>query len=106
MWVVNGENLRMAEGDFGIDLPFSFSGIAIGSQDRFKFIFKDTKNGTEILTKDLDPSDDNKIYLFFTQEESSRFPIGSYVYSLDWYQNGMFLCNLILCASFKVVDKA
>ena len=33
-------------------------------------------------------------------------PVGGYVYCLDWYQNGNFMCNIIPSAQFKVVDKA
>jgi hypothetical protein len=41
-----------------------------------------------------------------TEEESALFRVGDYVYSIDWYQDGSFMGNLIKCAAFKVVEKA
>ncbi len=106
MWYVNGNNLQMAEGDYGIGLPVTIKGADIGADDFLKFTFKDKKNGSVILEKEYQDIVDNSVELEFTEEQSAKFDVGMYVYSLDWYQSGIFMCNVVLDAAFKVVDKA
>lgn len=105
MWRVHTNSLFMAEGDFGIQLPVLVTGTTLTNSDTLKFTFKTSQNGVEILAKEFTP-ENNEVPLEFTQEESGLFPIGKYVYSLDWYQNRLFMCNLIPCGDFTVVDKA
>lgn len=105
MWAVTNSDLKMVEGDWGIELPVTISGVTLSENDVFKFTFKQKVNGTTILEKEYTPTQ-NKVTLEFTEAESALFHIGVYVYSLDWYQSGAFLCNVIPCASFRVVDKA
>lgn len=102
MWNVIGLNLQMTEGDYGIELPITVSGVTLGAQDSVKFTLK--QNGETILTKDFSNIQQNTVKLTLTEAETP--PVGSYVYSLDWYQSGTFMCNIIPCAAFKVVDKA
>lgn len=106
MWNVSGYNLQMAEGDYGLALPISISGTTLGAQDSIKLTFKTAVNGDEILSKTFDGITDNTVSLELTEAESALFPVGQYVYRLDWYQNGNFMCNIILAANLKVVDKA
>ena len=105
MWRVSGNTLTAAEGDYGIRLPVTVSGTTLTAQDTLKFTFKDATNGTTVLEKELAPTN-NTVNLEFTAAESELFDVGVYVYSLDWYQNGIFMCNLIPNGIFKVVDKA
>lgn len=101
---VNG--LQMVEGDYGIELPVSVTGTTIGPSETLKFTFKDKVNGTIIMEKDFVPVTDNTVNLVFTEEESALFPVGQYVYSIDWFSDGVFSCNILPAAQFKVVDKA
>lgn len=96
----------MAEGDYGLALPISISGTTLGAQDSIKLTFKTAVNGDEILSKTFDGITDNTVSLELTDEESALFSVGVYVYCLDWYQNGNFMCNIIPYAQFRVVDKA
>lgn len=105
MWSTIGNNIKMSEGDFGISLTYGVTGVTFTDSDSFKFTFKKTINGTAILEKETVPNN-GEISLEFTESESALFPVGSYVYSLDWYQNGEFMCNLILAGMFYVEDKA
>ena len=105
MWTVNNKDIRMAEGDYGVDLPVTVSGATFTASDILKFTFKDKVNGTTVLEKEYTPTD-NKVNLKFTEAESALFSVGAYVYSLDWYQNGVFMYNIIPSAILKVVDKA
>lgn len=105
-WNVNSQNLSMAEGDFGIALPVEIGGVTLGAQDSIKLTFKTAVNGEEILSKEFDGIIDNTVSLELTEEETALLPVGTYVYSLDWYQSGNFMCNIIPYASLRVVDKA
>ena len=106
MWAVSGNNLKMCEDDFGIQLPITVNGVTLTNADSLRLTFKNIVNGNTILVKEFDSITDNTVNLELTEAESALFPVGSYVYALDWFQNGLFLCNIIPSASFKVVDKA
>lgn len=95
----------MAEGDYGLSLPITISGTTLSTSDTIKLTFKDKQNGSLILEKDLTPSN-NSVKLSLTSAESALFPVGQYVYALDWYQLGNFMCNIVPVGLFKVVDKA
>lgn len=105
MWAVTGTNLQMAEGDYGIELPVTVSGATLSGSDTLKFVFLAAKNGRTILEKEYTPAN-NSVSLEFTEAESALFPPQAYLYRLDWYQDGAFMCNVIPEAVFKVVDKA
>lgn len=106
MWVVSGNDLKMTENDFGVALPITIKGVMLGDLDSLKFTFKDRMNGDTLLEKDFGGFGGNTVNLEFTEEESALFPVGVYVYRLDWYQDGNFMCNLIESALLRVGDKA
>ena len=106
MWIVKNNNeLVMAEKDWGITLPVVVSGTTLTTSDVLKFTFKKKKNGETILEKEYTPIQ-NTANFDLSETETDLFPAGEYVYSLDWYQDGAFMCNIIAAAFFKVVDKA
>ena len=105
-WNVNGQNLSMAEGDYGLILPVTISGVTFSNNDEVKFIVKDGMNGEVILMKVFTNIVDNTFNLEITEADTALLPVGMYVYSLDWYQDGAFMCNIIPSAHIKVVDKA
>lgn len=103
MWDVSNTVIRMTEGDYGIKLPIQINGIDISSTDSIKFT---VKNGDRIvLEKIISDIRDNTVELSLSKTESMSLPVGSYTYSIDWYKDDSFLCNLIPSAMFKVVDK-
>ena len=106
MWSVNGNNITMCEGDFGVRLPITITGPTFTAADEAKLTIKAAMNGDAILEKTFDNISQNTVNLDFAEAESALLPVGSYVYRLDWYQDGQFLCNIIPTAAFKVVDKA
>lgn len=105
MWSYDGNDIRMAEGDYGIALPVTVNGVTLSERDNLKFVFKKTRNGETVLEKEYVPVN-NTVGLELTEAESGLFHVGDYVYCLDWYQDGSFLCNIIPIARFRVVDKA
>ena len=106
MWKVSGTQMRMSEGDYGITLPVVVSGITLGAGDTLRYTFKNAVNQDVILVKDFDNITENTVNFVLTAAESALFSPGAYVYSLDWYQDGVFLCNLVEVGKFHVGDKA
>lgn len=104
MWKADGNNIQMTVGDYGIKLPISVSSITVGQYDEMRF--KIANQNAAILELTFSNISDNTIDLELTAEQSAKLRVGSYIYSLDWYQNGSFMCNLIDRALFKVVAKA
>ena len=106
MWSVSRNDLQMAEGDYGIQLPITVNGTTLTASDSLRVTIKSHKNGSTIVEKDYTNIVDNTINFELTAAESALLQVGVYVYSLDWYQHGLFLCNIIPLGLFKVVDKA
>lgn len=107
MWIVNRQEIKMTEGDYGIILPIKIKGATFGSDDRIQITIKAKKNDENaILSKSFEISNDNIINIMLTEAETNQLPIGNYVYSLDWYKTDSFMCNLILIGDFIVLDKA
>ena len=106
MWRVLSNSISMTEGDFGVSLPINISGTTFAASDTIKLTILDGVNGTEIVAKEFTNIQQNTVALELTEAESALLPVGNYVYRLDWYQSGVFMCCLVEFASFKVVEKA
>ena len=104
MWVVSGTSLSMAEGDWGVELPVTVSGATFAANDSLKIVIKNGE--TTLVEKEYTNITQNTVKLELTEAESALLTIGVYVYRLDWYQDGAFMCNIIPVSTFKVVDKA
>lgn len=98
-WSVDENEISMCEGDYGIDLPITITGVELTDADSLMITIKDVINGTEYLQKPFTEA------LTLTAEDTALLPVGKYVYSLDWYKNDQFMCNIIPKAPFRVVDK-
>ena len=106
MWAVNGQDLKMTEGDWGIQLPVTIDGTTLTANDELKLTIKTAINGDIVVEKTFSNISQNTVNLVFNAQESALFSVGTYVYALDWFQNGAFVCNIIPAAMFKVVEKA
>lgn len=107
MWVVDGANLQMTEGDYGVQLPMAIKGTELSAADSFMITIKTGRNTEALIEKEYSDIQDSTINFELTEAESELLEAGmTYVYSLDWYQEGLFMCNLIPSAFLKVVDKA
>lgn len=108
MWNIENKNstdITMTEGDFGIEMSIAIEGVSISAADTITITIKKEKNGKEILTKDFTINEDNTIDLVWTEAESDDLKVGTYYYRLDWYKNGVFMCNIVNNAKLKVEDK-
>lgn len=106
MWTVKGNQIQMTEGDWGVELPITVIGTTLTASDNIKFTLKDGVGGATILEKTYSSFTNNAFDLELTAADTQKLKPKSYVYNLDWYQNGSFLCNIIGNESFKVVGKA
>ena len=106
MWKASGQNISMAEGDYGITLPITLGGVTLGSGDAVSFTIKASVDGDAILTKTFSSISGNTLNLVLTSAESALLTVGLYVYAMDWYHDGEFMCNLVPAGRFRVVDKA
>lgn len=104
MWNVNGITLNMTEGDWGVKLPVTVTGVTFTANDSVRI--KIQRDETIIIEKEYTNITNNTFDLEFTEAESALLPVGSYLYSLDWYQDGAFMCNIIPSGVFLVGDKA
>ena len=104
MWEVYKTTLQMVEEDFGIKLPITITGATFGAYDSVRITIKNGE--ATVIQKDFTNISKNTVDLELTEAESSLLKVGSYLYSLDWYQDGAFMCNIIPSAVLKVVDKA
>ena len=104
MWNVNGITLNMTEGDWGVKLPVTVTGVTFTANDSVRI--KIQRDETTIIEKEYTNITQNTFDLEFTEAESALLPVGSYLYSLDWYQDGAFMCNIIPSGLFMVGDKA
>ena len=98
-WTVDENEISMCEGDYGIDLPITVTGAELTEADTMMITIKDAMNGNTLLEKSFTEA------LALSAEDTALLPVGKYVYSLDWYKNNTFMCNIIPKAPFKVVDK-
>lgn len=104
-WKCSGTELSMTEGDFGVPLSVSFSGVPFAAGDIVMFAIKRILNGTTILEKELS-IENNSSEITLTQADSAQLPVGVYYYVVDWYRGTELLCNLIPAGIFRVGDKA
>lgn len=65
-----------------------FLGLAVSETDKLLFLVTTNPQGAEIFRKVLDPAD-GVFPLIFTQEESEAFEIGSYMWQVRQYTNGV-----------------
>ena len=109
MWKTKSKgstDITMTEGDYGVSLPFPFSGVLIDSADSVKLTVKENADDeTAIIEKDFTGILKNTVDLVFTAAESALLDVGTYVYSMDWYKNGVFQYCLIENAKLKVANK-
>ncbi len=106
MWVAQGTSIQMTEGDFGIALPITISGITMAANDSVKISIMRFIDGVSIIEKTFASITNNTVNLELTAADSAKFKVGSYSYRLDWYRDNAFMCNIIPSGKFTVVNKA
>ena len=103
MWNCTGQDIIMARGDYGIELEIEVEGATFAANDELRF--KVARNGETVVEKTFTNIQNNKVNLVLTKAETDALRVGSYRYSLDWYEDGVFMDNVIPSAAFRVVAK-
>lgn len=104
MWDVIGTSIAMCENDYGVQLPIVIEGTTLSASDEVRFTLK--QNGETLITKTFSNIVKNTVNLELTEAESELLQVGTYSYVLDWYQDGVFMCNIVPAGVFRVGDKA
>lgn len=107
MFEAKNTKIEMTEGDYGIVLPIELEIEGeLTPSDKFSFKIFKTINEEPIIEKVFSDIDNNTIEFQLTKAESELLEVGSYYYDIDWYQENLFLNNIIAKAKFKVLEKA
>lgn len=106
MWRVADLMITMTEGDYGLKLPVTLNGVTMSANDEIRLTIKDRINGNELVTLNYSDIQDDTFNIELTEADTNKLPVGSFVYSVEWYQDGFFMCCLVEKAPFKVVEKA
>ena len=106
MWVVDKMNLQMTEGDYGIALPITITGTTLGENDTVTIAIKRIGARTPLVESSFTSIVDNEISFSLAQADTSLLPVGRYVWTMDWFSEGSFMCNIIRAGCFEVVSKA
>ena len=106
MFKISGTEIRMTEGDYGVDLPVAVKGTTVTANDVLDLTIKDAVNGTTVLELTVGSPTNGVFDLYFAQEESALLTPGEYGYSLDWIQPGTFVYCLVPVGPFIVEEKA
>lgn len=80
--------ITMTEGDYGVSLPIHFIDAGFETNDSIKVtIMVDSDTSIEKTYTDIV---DDTIDFSLTQAETNQLPVGFYLYSIEWYQDGVF----------------
>ena len=77
MWIVNGNDLRMAEDDFGVILPITVNGATFSNNDVLRITIGNNAE-TAIVTKTYTPSN-NTINFELTEAEAEEQIINGFL---------------------------
>lgn len=98
------DNIKINEGDFGVILPITVTGLKDG--ESVKFVIKKSDESEEkILTKDF-PVESSKINFQLTKEETEKLPQGEYLYDALQYKENVLKNTICVDKQFKVEEGA
>lgn len=106
MWKATGQAVEMCEGDYGVSLPISIEGVTFGENDAVQFRVSAESPKRNVFSETFNNIQNNTVEISLTESQTGLLPAGDYRYALDWYRNGVFMCNIIAAQPFKVVEKA
>lgn len=97
-------NIKINEGDFGVILPITVTGLKDGENVRF-VIKKNDENEEKILTKDFEVQS-GKVNFQLTEEETKKLPQGKYLYDALQYKENILKNTICVDKQFKVEEGA
>lgn len=95
--------ITMTEGDYGVSLPIHFIDAGFESSDSIKVtIMVDSETSIEKTYTEIV---DDTIDFSLTESESKLLPVGFYLYSIEWYQDGVFKDCILEKSPFVVSER-
>lgn len=98
MTKIDGKDITINYGDFGIKTPITITNVL--ETDTLKFEIYDVSNNI-IVEKDL-PYEDGKWIFELTKEESQKLNIQNYMYSIKQYRDDVLQNTINKNSLFKV----
>lgn len=99
-------NIKMIEKDYGLKLPIQLETDVLGNEDKFVIKIFKRINEKPIIVKEYENIKENTIEFELTKEESELLKVGRYFYDLDWFQENLFLGNIIAKKKIIIEEKA
>ena len=106
-----GRKILMNVGDFGVDLPFTMTGIQFEPDDKFLIIITKNNNAVKVIEKEYTNLAGGYLTQFsfvlsFTEEESAKLPKGVYNYTLIFLRESENIRNTVVSnEEFRVGDE-
>lgn len=95
--------ITMTEGDYGVSIPIHFIDAEFESDDSVKVtIMVDSETKIEKTYTNIV---DDTIDFSLTEAESNLLPVGFYLYSIEWYQDGVFKDCILEKSPFVVSER-
>ena len=98
------KNITINEGDFGVILPITVTGLKDGENIMF-IIKKCDENESEVLRKDF-PIESGKINFVLSEEDTKKLPQGKYIYDALQYKEGVLKNTIFVDKQFNVEEGA
>lgn len=95
--------IKIVEGDYGVEYRLNIINGTPSPDDSFLFTIKDLK-GKTLVSKGY-TNVTTHIPLMLTKQESDLLDANTYLYSIDWYKNGVFQSSVINGDMFIVEKK-
>ena len=111
MYKIDGLNIKMTEGDYGVILPIELeteNEETFDVDDFFAMKIYDGLNTLPLITKIYEYSEfeNDTIPFTLTQEETALLKVGNeYIYDIEWYQNDIFQCCIVEKKSYGITEK-
>ena len=105
MWNSCGTTIETTKCDFGVSLPITIDDVEFAAGDELQFAVKVKAGGAAVIERTFTDITENAVSLVLTAEEAAALNVGAYVWTLDWYRDGVLQYNLVRLGSFKVVGK-
>lgn len=99
MFKIQGKDIQMNQGDFGIELPMTISNVLSGDKIEFE-IYESNKNN--IIKKTLTYRNERFIFVL-TEEETDKLNEKTYLYKVVQYREDVLQNTINEDSLFKVV---
>ena len=105
MWKSNGMTIQMTVGDYGVALPITIDDVEFAAGDELLLAVKVKSGGAAVIERTFTDITGNAVDLVLTAAEAAALNVGAYIWTLDWFRDGVLQYNIVRYGCFKVVGK-